>query len=377
MADVVVDTDRCGTEDLLVRAAAQLGLLDCEHAACVDVVIGGEYGSEGKGNIAFHLAPEYDLLVRVGGPNAAHKVYLSTGDVFTHTSLPSGTRAGGGIASLLIGPGAVVYPSELLSEIARCDVSSERLSIDPQVMVIEDADKEVEAQDLQGRIGSTASGTGSASARRIMRASDVRLARDVPELADYIRPATEVLERAYVAHQRIMLEGTQGSGLSLYHGPYPYVTSRDTNVAGCLAEAGIAPARVRKVVMVMRTYPIRVGGKSGPLRTELDWSDVESRAGLTGLSNTELTSKTKKLRRVGEPEWDLVRKAAILNAPTDVALTFADYIDSDNTKAWRFEQLTEETLGLIAEIERVTGARVSLIATGFMQHRGIIDRRQW
>ncbi len=377
MADVVVDTDRCGTEDLLVRAAAQLGLLDCEHAACVDVVIGGEYGSEGKGNIAFHLAPEYDLLVRVGGPNAAHKVYLSTGEVFTHTSLPSGTRAGSGVASILIGPGAVVYPDELLSEISRCDVSSARLSIDPQVMVIDEADKELEAQDLKERIGSTASGTGSATARRIMRASDVRLARDVPEFGDYIRPATDVLERAYATHQRIMLEGTQGSGLSLYHGPYPYVTSRDTNAAGCLAEAGIPPARVRKVVMVMRTYPIRVGGNSGPLTTELEWSVVESRSGLTGLAEKELTSKTKKLRRVGEPEWDLVRKAALLNAPTDIALTFADYIDADNTKAWRFEQLTEETLGLIAEIERVTGARVSLIATGFMPHRGIIDRRQW
>jgi adenylosuccinate synthase len=129
--------------------------------------------------------------------------------------------------------------------------------------------------------------------------------------------------------------------------------------------------------MVMRTYPIRVGGNSGPLTTELEWGEVESRSGLTGLAEKELTSKTKKLRRVGEPEWDLVRKAALLNAPTDIALTFADYIDSDNTKAWRFEQLTEETLGLIAEIERITGARVSLIATGFMPHRGIIDRRQW
>jgi adenylosuccinate synthase len=377
MADVVVDTDRCSAEDVLVRAAAQLGVLDGGHAACVDVVIGGEYGSEGKGNIAFHLAPEYDLLVRVGGPNAAHKVYLATGEIFVHTSLPSGTRAGSGAASLLIGPGAVVYPDELRSEIARCDVSSQRLSIDPQVMVIEDSDKELEEGDLKGRIGSTASGTGSATARRVMRASDVRLARDLPELANYIRPATDVLERAYAGGQRIMLEGTQGSGLSLYHGPYPYVTSRDTNVAGCLAEAGIAPARVRKVVMVMRTYPIRVGGTSGPLTTELEWSDVEARSGLSGLAEKELTSKTNKLRRVGEPEWDLIRKAALLNAPTDIALTFADYIDSENAKAWRFEQLTEETLGLIDEIERVTGARVSLISTGFMQYRGVIDRRQW
>jgi adenylosuccinate synthase len=374
MADIAVDTDRDGPEDVVVRVAAQLGLLDREHAPCVDVIIGGEYGSEGKGNIAFHLAPEYDLLIRVGGPNAAHKVYLASGEIFTHFSLPSGTQAGQ--AQLVIGPGAVVYPPELLSEIARCDVSNERLSIDPQVMIVEDTDKQAEAE-LAQRIGSTASGTGSATARRIMRGEDVRLARDIPELHPYIRPTLDILERAYSSGQRIMLEGTQGSGLSLHHGPYPSVTSRDTNVGGCLAEAGIAPARVRKVIMVVRTYPIRVGGESGPMTSELTWEEIERRSGLTGLAEKEHTSKTNKLRRVGEPEWDLLRRAAIVNAPTDIALTFADYLGANNAEAWRFEQLSDETIRFIDEVERVTGARVSLISTGFMPRRGIIDRRQW
>jgi adenylosuccinate synthase len=374
MADIAVDTDRDGREDVVIRVAAQLGLLDRDHAPSVDVVVGGAYGSEGKGNIAFHLAPEYDVLIRVGGSNAAHKVFLASGKIFTHFSLPSGTQAGE--AQLVLGPGAVVFPSELLSEIARCDVSNERLSIDPHVMIVEDSDKKAEAV-LAESIGSTASGTGSATARRIMRGPDVRLARDIPELHPYIRPTHEILERAYAARARIMLEGTQGSGLSLHHGPYPSVTSRDTNVAGCLAEAGVAPARVRKVVLVVRTYPIRVGGTSGPLTSELEWEEIERRSGLTGLAEKEHTSKTNKLRRVGEPEWDLLRRAALLNAPTDIALTFADYLDADNAEAWRFEQLTENTIRFIDEIERVTGARVSLISTGFMPHRGIIDRRQW
>ncbi len=374
MADVSVDTERDGPDDVVIRVAAQLGLLDREHAPCVDVVVGGGYGSEGKGNIAFHLAPEYDLLLRVGGPNAAHKVYLASGEIFTHFSLPSGTQAGN--ARLALGPGAIVYPPELLDEIARCDVSSDRLSIDPLVMIIDDADKAREAEMLGG-IASTNSGTGFATARRIMRGDDVRLARDVPELHPYVRPTYEILESAYASRQRIMLEGTQGSGLSLLHGPYPFVTSRDTNVAGCLAEAGIAPARVRRVVLVLRTYPIRVGGRSGPLTTELTWEEIERRSGLEGLAEKELTSKTQRLRRVGEPEWDLLRRAALLNAPTDIALTFADYLDVGNREAWRFEQLTDETIRFIDEVERVTGARVSLISTGFMQYRGIIDRRQW
>ena len=96
-------------------------------------------------------------------------------------------------ARLLIGPGAVVYPQELLDEIAGCDVSAERLSIDPLTMVIEPADKDKEVE-LRGRIASTASGAGYATARRIMRGEDVRLAGDVPDLYPYIRPAAEILE---------------------------------------------------------------------------------------------------------------------------------------------------------------------------------------
>ncbi len=374
-ADIVIDTDRDSKEDVVVRVAARLGLLDRSHDPCVDVIVGGEYGSEGKGNIAFHLAPEYDLLVRVGGPNAAHKVYLSTEEIFTHTSLPSGTQ--NGEAQLAIGPGAVVEVSELQSEIARCDVSKDRLSIDPSVMIIEERDREIEATDRTTRIASTGSGTGSATGRRVMRGEDVKLAQDIEALKPYLRPTSGILERAYSAGDRIMLEGTQGSGLSLYHGPYPKVTSRDTNVPGCLAEAGIATARVRKVVMVVRSYPIRVGGESGPLTRELEWEEIERRSGQEGLAKRERTSRTNKERRVGEFEWDLLRRAALINAPTDIALTFADYIQPGNSDAWRFEQLGDQTIEFIDEVERVTGARVSLISTGFMPHRGIIDRRSW
>jgi adenylosuccinate synthase len=128
---------------------------------------------------------------------------------------------------------------------------------------------------------------------------------------------------------------------------------------------------------VVRSYPIRVGGPSGDFTKELTWPEIEKRCGLSGLEEKEKTSKTKTLRRVGEFEWDLLRRAALFNAPTDIALTFADYVDGKNAEAWRFEQLTPGTIRFIDEIESVTGARVSLISTGFMQFRGIIDRRQW
>lgn len=380
-ADVRLDTGSCSAADVLIRVASAVGLLTREYARSVDVLVGGLYGSEGKGNIAHYLAPEYDLLIRVGGPNAGHKVYLPTGETYVHHHLPSGTRANER-AALLLGAGAVVRVDGLLREIEECGVTPERLAIDPNVMTISDDDSANETA-LRSRIASTAQGVGEATARRVRREESVVLARDIEELRPFLRNGQEFLETAYRTGDRICLEGTQGSGLSLYHGPYPYVTSRDTTVSGCLAEAGIAAPRLRRAVMVVRTLPIRVanppGGTSGPLTRELAWEEVERRAGFEKgeLETVELTSTTGTLRRVGEFEWDLLRKAASLNAPTDIALTFADYIASSNRDARRLEQLTVETIRFIEEVEAVASAPVSLISTRFHPQRSIIDRRRW
>ena len=162
----------------------------------VDVLVGGQYGSEGKGNIVGHIAPEYDLLVRVGGPNAGHKVFAEpTAETYHH--LPSGTGRAPN-AQLLLGAGAVLYPKKLMEEIAIHRVSAERLSIDPQAMVIEDDDRKLE-QKMLAKISSTFQGVGAASARKIMgRGGEslppVRLARDVPALKPFIRSTQENIE---------------------------------------------------------------------------------------------------------------------------------------------------------------------------------------
>jgi adenylosuccinate synthase len=380
-ADVVIDTGTSTAHDVLVRAATRLGLYGSRSSRLVDVVVGGQYGSEGKGHIVSYLAREYDLLVRVGGPNAGHTVMTFEGGTFVHHQLPSGTLTNP-TAKLLIAPGAVLRVDKLLKEINDCGVDAARLRIDGRAVVIRDEDIDAET-DLEARIGSTRQGVGAATARRIMqRGGDVTLVRDIPELSPYVAPADEILALAYARGDRILLEGTQGSSLSLYHGDYPFVTSRDTTVPGCLAEAGIAPLRVRRVVMVVRTYPIRVAsppdGTSGPIANEIDWDVVADRAGLdeTELRQTEKTSTTRRDRRVGEFDWNQIRLAAALNGPTDIALTFTDYLDRANASARRFDQLTARTVQFIEELEDVAGAPVSLISTRFHQ-RSIIDRRLW
>jgi len=375
LADLVVATDRCLPEAVLVRATALLGLYSRNRTPLVDVLVGGQYGSEGKGNIVGYIAPEYDFLVRVGGPNAGHQVYREPNpEVYHH--LPSGTGRAYG-AKLLIGAGAVLYPKGLLTEINEHNVSADRLSIHPQAMIIEDADRELEGQML-ARIGSTAQGVGAASARKIMGRGGntdpvVRLAKDVPELRPYIRDTEEILERAFVQGCSVLLEGTQGTTLSIHHGDYPYVTSRDTTVAGCLADAGIAVTRVRRVVMVCRSYPIRVadpsieGETSGPMASPVTYQELSKRSGIDidPLMKIETTTTTKRQRRVGNFGWEQSRRSTFLNGPTDIALTFVDYLDIKNRGAFRFEQLTPETLRFVEEVERVTGVPVSLISTNF------------
>ena len=164
----------------------------------------------------------------------------------------------------MIGPGNVINVKNLLQEIADCDVDQERLAIDPRAMVIEKADIRRE-QRLAESIGSTEQGVGWATARRVLRGADqkmvdVRMAGDIPDLEPYLRSVTDVLEDAYSRGLRIMLEGTQGTGLSLYHGSYPHVTSRDTGVAGTLSEAGVAPHRLRRCILVCA--PTRSGSKA-------------------------------------------------------------------------------------------------------------------
>lgn len=381
LADIVVSTDRCSEEAVLVRATALLNFYPRSNNALVDVLIGGQYGSEGKGNIVGHIAQEYGLLVRVGGPNAGHQVYAEPKpEKYYH--LPSGTQRAPN-AKLLLGPGAVIYPEKLLAEIAEHKVDADRLTIDPYAMIITDADRS-EEEKIFGSISSTAQGVGIASARKMTGRSAYKeqkeafLARDCDVLKPYLGSARQILAEAMVAGQRILLEGTQGTALSLHHGDYPHVTTRDTTVSGCLADAGIAPSNVRKIIMVCRTYPIRVGGPSGPMAHEVDMAEISRRSGiaLEELEAKERTTTTNRPRRIAEFDWLQFRDAVQLNGPTDIALTFVDYFDVENRKAFRFEQLSQETISFVEEVERISGRPVSMLSTDF-NWRNVIDRRAW
>ena len=297
--------------------------------------------------------------------------------------LPSGTTSCD--AAIVLGPGAVINVKKLTKEIDDYLKDTTRLHIDHQAMIIEDGDIELEEKSLKGQIGSTAQGVGYATSRKLLRTAAsprVRLARDVPELNPYVGDTTLLLNGALQRSGRLMLEGTQGTALSLHHGQYPYVTSRDTTAAACLSEAGLPPRSVRKIVMVCRTYPIRVAspeqGTSGAMQDEVSFQVVSDRSGIPvdELVKAEKTTTTNRDRRVAEFDWNVLARSVALNGPTDIALTFVDYLGVTNREAQSFDDLTPNTHELASAIEGTTGLPVSLMSVRFSRD-GVLDRRKW
>ena len=385
VADTLLDVTRLDPSLVAAAALAGTGLGKPRTIErLVDVLVGGQYGSEGKGNVCSFIAPDYEMLLRVGGPNAGHIVYEP---YFKFAQLPSGSLHNPA-ASLVIGPAATLSLTVLFDEIRRLKeaglvITPDRLAIDPQAMVIEPGDIEWESQKL-GVIGSTKQGVGSATARKILgRGGDgsfgppVRLAKDVAQIAPFIRPTFVELENAFAQGQRILVEGTQGTDLSLHHGMWPHVTSRETTAAGCLADAGIAPIRVRDVIMVTRTYPIRVGGTSGYMGIPVDPEELARRSGLPveDIRKTETGTISGNPRRIAEFDLGQVRRSAALNGATVIALTFADYLGAVNREARSLDALTAPARRRVLEIEEATGVRVGLISVG-PGRSNIIDRRE-
>lgn len=380
VADVVLETEHSGAETLAVTAMALNGIAVRAPERLVDVIVGAQYGSEGKGNICARLAKRYGALMRIGGPNAGHRVFDPP---YKYVQLPSGTGSNPE-AMVLIGAGSTLWLPTILKEINDHQLGRNRLAIDPQAMVIDDWDRRAESGGLTS-IATTGQGVGAASARKIVNRGDPpmlgpssRLARDVPELNEWVRDVREELDRLYRAGTRVLLEGTQGTALSIHHGPYPYVTSRETSVSGCMADAGISPRRINNVIMVVRTLPIRVGGESGWMGRELEWKDVSDRSGIPveDLVEAEKGTVSNRLRRIAEFDWGQLRRATEINGATEIALTFADYLGVDNRDATDFSGLNNITQQFIRRVEAVAGVQVSLVSKAFA-HGGVIERGTW
>jgi len=200
---------------------------------CV-VTVGGFYGDEGKGKIVAYLSikDNYDIAARGGaGPNAGH-TFVQNNKEFKVRMLPSAVLNKG--TRLLIGAGVLIELNILLKEIETFS-TTDRTFVDFQCGIIEKIhqDKDKNSDHLKKFIGTTGTGTGPANADRALRS--LKLAKDFPEIALFLEDVSNSINHSIDNKEKVLIEGTQGTFLSLFHGTYPFVTSKDVSASAICA----------------------------------------------------------------------------------------------------------------------------------------------
>ncbi len=321
----------------------------------VTIIAGGFWGDEGKGKISAYLSTVDNptIVARAGvGPNAGHTVYYK-GQKIVMRQLPGGFV--NPASRLVIGAGVLVNPEVLLHEIETLEVA-DRVGVDPHCAIIdpEHIEQDRRSDHLAKTVGTTGTGCGPANEARARRKA--RLAQDIPELAPYLADVALEVNSAALRGEGVLIEGSQGFGLSLYHGDYPYVTSKDVTASSFAADVGIGPTRVDEVVVVYKAYASRVG--AGPFPTELPREEVERRGW------EEFGAVTGRPRRIGEFDFNIARRSAMINGATQIAITNLDRRFKEAFGATRLEDLPKEAREFIDRVQEAIGVPVTLISTG-------------
>ena len=336
------------------------------------IVIGTQWGDEGKGKIVDLLSSEADTIVRFqGGHNAGHT--LVVGDkIFKLSLLPSGIIRENKIA--VIGNGVVLDPWKLLEEIEQLSsrgikIDSERLIISENTPLIlpfhKDLDLLREKRAGKEKIGTTGRGIGPAYedkvGRRALRTGDLQNADEIkrklknmkvhhdilraglgaPDINEeqlfheltqvgekiktFIKPVWKILNKQIKKNQNILFEGAQGSMLDVDFGTYPFVTSSSTIAAAAAIGSGVAHNKIKSVLGITKAYTTRVG--EGPMPTEL----TDNIGRYLAVEGNEKGTVTGRDRRCGWFDAPLVKRSCILNGVTSLALTKIDVLDKLET----------------------------------------------
>ena len=318
------------------------------------VVVGGFFGDEGKGKIISYLSKKDNpsIVVRGGaGPNAGHTI-KDDNTTYKVRMLPSGFLNKN--ARVMIGPGVVVDPQVFLKEIQEFGVSG-RAFMDNHCGIIEQNHIDQDSKGrLKDKIGSTGSGTGPANAERAMRT--LKMAKDIESLSSYIKDVPDEINSALKNKEEVLVEGTQGTHLSLWHGTYPFVTSKDVTAAGICADVGLGPKSVNEVLIVFKAYLTRVG--TGPMPGELGAEETEKKGW------AEFGTVTGRPRRAAEFDFNLARRAVMLNSATQIAITKLDVRFPECSGVKSMDELSSDAKSFIKNIEDKLEVPVTLIGTG-------------
>ena len=382
-----------------------------------DLIVGIQWGDEGKGKIVDLLAKKYDFVVRYqGGHNAGHTIVIN-GKKYALQLIPSGVL--NPAALNVIGNGVVIAPDELIKEMKQFDKLENRLFISENAHLILDyhitIDQSSEASLGGSAIGTTGRGIGPAYADKISR-SGIRIGelRNAERLTDliaarhtqlrlapperneiegkvavwrekllpFVTDTTQILWRALDEGKKVLLEGAQGALLDIDHGTYPFVTSSSTVAAGACTGAGLSPKDIGNVLGIMKAYCTRVG--NGPFPTEL----FDAAGERLRKQGDEYGTSTGRARRCGWFDAPLARYACRLNGVDQIALMKLDVFDGFETievcteydgdqpvykrfDGWqqlahtrRFDDLPSEAQRYILALEEMIGVKIALISTG-------------
>ena len=328
------------------------------------VVTGGFWGDEGKGKIISYLAlnDQLDVCVRTGSVNAAHTVWYQGRRYALHMVPAAFVHEK---CRLLIGAGANVHIAQFLKEAEATNVKN-RIGIDHQASIIEEkhSTQDKTRAHLKG-IGTTGRGVGPAIEERVGRTA--KLAKNIPELQPYLTDVAVEGNNAIDNGKKALLEGTQGFMLSLFHGTYPYVTGRDTSASTICSEAGVGPTKIDNVLVVFKAFITRVG--AGPLPGELTKEEARKRGWF------EIATGTGRERRSAPFNFELAKKAVMINGATQAAVTKLDILYPQCKGAKNYDELPKEAKQFIKEIEKQVDIPVGLIGTG-PEALDIVDRRK-
>lgn len=336
----------------------------------IHVVVGGQYGSEGKGAIAAHLCrtrPEISAAVRVAGPNAGHSAYDQQGRKWALRQVPVAAVVRNDL-HLVLGQGSEIDVEVLTDEVQRLEAAGipiqSRLTIDASATILEPEHREAEGNyggHMTARLGSTGKGVGAARAERIWRRA--RTVSDVNPLGYYDSAG---FLRDLLFGTDVLIEGTQGYALGLHTQHYPQCTSSDCTATDFLAMAGLAAWDADEVTawVCLRTYPIRVAGNSGYMHEETTWQALGEQT--SGYIQPEHTTVTRKERRVGHWDLELARQAVRANGARNVqiALTFFDYWHPEIAGRTAWNDLPDRLKAEVISISVEIGAPVALLGTG-------------
>ncbi len=338
-----------------------------------NVVIGGQFGSEGKGKTYGYIYQNENVTCSVCDftPNAGHTCFCSrtNGEYKKVVSkvLPMGAWFG---SLCVVGPHAVFDKTRLLEEI---DDVYDTLHVSPSIFIHPNAnvlekDDVLSEKTLYNHISSTMQGSCEAVVKKMRRdPNNTNTARHLPESNKYkVSDTHSVVNRILDNNGTVLIETAQGFDLGLNNGAfYPYSTSRDCMVGRALDNAGVSPRRMGNIIGVIRTFPIRVGNTDGgcsgscyPDQREITWEDVSA---IRGIRREEYTTVTKRLRRVFTFGREQLIRFLDTVRPNYLVINFVDYLD--NPKGWK-----NNTIGkFISRINKIAepfGSKVVMAGTG-------------